>query len=73
VNTLTATRTLQVDLFRVSPDGQYIAFLSADEPTADEERRKQDHDDALVWGESKGDCSFASRHTASNNRQAMPV
>lgn len=41
--------------FWISPDGNYIAFLSADEPTAEEECKKAEKDDAIVWGERKGE------------------
>ncbi|KAF8587762.1 alpha/beta-hydrolase [Ramaria rubella] len=43
-----------IEEYRVSPDGRYIAFSSADEPTAEEEKKDSDKDDACVWGERKG-------------------
>ncbi|KAF8584769.1 alpha/beta-hydrolase [Ramaria rubella] len=43
-----------IDAFRLSPDGRYIAFSSADEPTAEEERKDAEKDDARVWGEVTG-------------------
>ncbi|KAF8584760.1 alpha/beta-hydrolase [Ramaria rubella] len=45
-----------VEAFRVSPDGLFIAFSSADEPSAEEERRDAEKDDARVWGETKGNA-----------------
>lgn len=35
-----------------SPDGRTIAFLAPDDPTADEERRKAERDDADVYGQN---------------------
>ncbi len=37
--------------FAWSPGGGHIAFLSADEPTAEDDRREKERDDADVWGE----------------------
>lgn len=39
-----------VDSFEVSPDGKWIAFLSADEKTA-EKKAKDKKDDVKVWGD----------------------
>ncbi|KAF8519368.1 peptidase S9 prolyl oligopeptidase active site domain protein [Hysterangium stoloniferum] len=38
----------------ISPNGNYIAFRSADEPTAEEEEKEKEKDDAKVFGEKKG-------------------
>jgi dipeptidyl aminopeptidase/acylaminoacyl peptidase len=35
----------------MAPDGRHIAYVSADEPTDDENARKKRRDDAVVWGE----------------------
>lgn len=43
-----------MERFRISPDGRYIAFLSADEPTSEEEIKESQKDDARVWGERTG-------------------
>ncbi|KAF8574917.1 alpha/beta-hydrolase [Ramaria rubella] len=43
-----------IEEFRVSPDGHYIAFSSRDEPSAEEEKKIADKDDARVWGDRKG-------------------
>ena len=40
-----------ISSFAWSPDGQYIAFLSADEKTAEEEKKEKTKDDAKVYGE----------------------
>ena len=40
-----------VDQFAWSPGGGHIAFTSADEPTAEDERREKERDDADVYGE----------------------
>lgn len=49
---LTSTRNKKsVNDFVWSPQGGQIAFTSADEPTAEDEQREKDRDDALVYGE----------------------
>ncbi|KAF8578829.1 alpha/beta-hydrolase [Ramaria rubella] len=53
-----------VERFRVSPDGRYIAFCSADEPTPEEESKERDGDDAHVWGEKRG-CARLRLYTIS--------
>lgn len=40
-----------IERFVWSPNGGYIAFSSADEPTEEEERREKERDDADVYGE----------------------
>jgi dipeptidyl aminopeptidase/acylaminoacyl peptidase len=40
-----------VSSFSWSPDGRSIAFLAADDPTEEDERRKKELDDANVYGE----------------------
>lgn len=40
----------------ISPDGKYIAWLSADEKTAEMKAREKEKDDAKVWGEDSS-CS----------------
>jgi dipeptidyl aminopeptidase/acylaminoacyl peptidase len=32
-------------------DGQFVAVIAGDEPSAEDERRRAEHDDAMVWGE----------------------
>jgi dipeptidyl aminopeptidase/acylaminoacyl peptidase len=45
------TRKADIQTFAWSPDGQSIAFTSPDEPSEDEERRKEERKDANVYGE----------------------
>ena len=40
-----------IGTFAFSPDGQQIAFLSADEKTEDQKRREVEGEDVQVWGE----------------------
>ncbi|KAH7102705.1 alpha/beta-hydrolase [Auriculariales sp. MPI-PUGE-AT-0066] len=40
-----------VSSFQISPDGQYIAFASPDEPTEEQELKDKRKDDAVVWGD----------------------
>ena len=40
-----------VQTFAWSPDGQSVAFTSADKPSEDDERREKERDDAEVYGE----------------------
>lgn len=42
-----------VSAFKVSPDGRYIAFTSANEPTSEDEQRMKDKDDARVFGDKR--------------------
>lgn len=42
-----------VSSFQISPDGRYIAFASADEPTAADEQREKDKDDARIFGDKR--------------------
>ena len=49
---LTPTETERsVTRFEFSPDGKFIAYLSADEKTAEKKAKEQEKDDARVWGE----------------------
>lgn len=41
-----------ISQFEWSPDGNFIAFLSADEKTSEEKRREEDKDDAVVYGQN---------------------
>lgn len=41
----------QIAMFRIRPDGKQIAFLSPDEDSAEMKRRKDEKDDAKVYGE----------------------
>lgn len=41
----------QVEAFEVSPDGKWIAFISADEKTDDKKRKEKEKDDVKVWNE----------------------
>lgn len=43
-----------VSAFEISPNGRYIAFTSSDEPTAEDEKREKEKDDASVFGDKKG-------------------
>ncbi|KAH7102706.1 alpha/beta-hydrolase [Auriculariales sp. MPI-PUGE-AT-0066] len=44
-----------VALFKISPDGKYIAFTSADEPNEEQEQKNKRKDDAIVFrDEAKG-------------------
>ena len=45
------TRKRSVGAFAWAPDGRSIAFLAPAEPTADDERREEERDDADVYGE----------------------
>ena len=40
-----------IECFQFSPDGKFIAYVSADEKTADKKAKEKDKDDANVWGE----------------------
>ena len=40
-----------IDGFDFSPDGKFIAYLSADEKTAEKKAKDKENDDAKVWGE----------------------
>ena len=40
-----------IDCFEFSPDGKFIAYVSADEKTAEKKAKGKDKDDAKVWGE----------------------
>lgn len=40
-----------ISAFAFSPDGNLIAFLSADEKTAEQKKRDEDGEDVQVWGE----------------------
>lgn len=40
-----------IEMFRWSPDGKCIAYISADEKTPERKQREKDKDDANVWGE----------------------
>ncbi|KAI5121214.1 hypothetical protein M0805_007224 [Coniferiporia weirii] len=42
-----------VSTFEMSPDGRYLAFTSADEPTPEDEQREKDKDDAMVFGDKR--------------------
>ncbi|KAF8523709.1 peptidase S9 prolyl oligopeptidase active site domain protein [Hysterangium stoloniferum] len=44
----------EIKEFQVSPDGNYIAFRSVDEPTSEEEKKDKEKDDAKIFGEKKG-------------------
>jgi dipeptidyl aminopeptidase/acylaminoacyl peptidase len=51
-----------------APSGKFIAYLSADEKTAEQKKREQEKDDAKVWGEEweyqrLRYVHVASRHT----------
>lgn len=49
---LTSTETEQpVDAFEISPDGKWIAFISADEKTEERKAKEKAKDDVKVWGE----------------------
>jgi dipeptidyl aminopeptidase/acylaminoacyl peptidase len=50
---LPTTNKRGIALFAWSPQGGLIAFLSADEPTDEDERREKERDDALVFGERR--------------------
>ncbi len=39
-----------ISMFSFSPDGKVIAFLSADEKTAEQKKREEDGEDMHVWG-----------------------
>lgn len=39
-----------IDMFRFSPDGSKIAFVSADEKTPEQRAREQNGEDVQVWG-----------------------
>lgn len=39
--------------FEISPDGLYIAFSSADEPSPEDERREKEKDDARFFGDKR--------------------
>lgn len=43
-----------VSSFQISPNGRFIAFASADEPSAEDEKKEKDRDDVKVFGEKKG-------------------
>lgn len=43
----------KVSLFEISPDGKYIAFLSADEPTPEDEQREKDRNDPIIFGDRR--------------------
>ncbi|KAI5117832.1 hypothetical protein M0805_003309 [Coniferiporia weirii] len=43
----------KVSMFELSPDGLYLAFTSADEPTPEDEQREKDKDDAVVFGDKR--------------------
>ncbi|HEX4205392.1 MAG TPA: S9 family peptidase [Ktedonobacteraceae bacterium] len=45
------THKKSVEQFTWSPSGGHIAFLSADEPTKEDERREKARDDADIYGE----------------------
>ncbi|EJD06472.1 peptidase S9 prolyl oligopeptidase active site domain protein [Fomitiporia mediterranea MF3/22] len=42
-----------VSEFEISSDGKYIAFLSADEPTPEDERREKEKDDPQVFSDKR--------------------
>lgn len=42
-----------IPVFSYSPDGKYIALLSADEKSADKKAKEEAKDDVLVYGEDK--------------------
>jgi Tol biopolymer transport system component len=46
------SRKTAIQTFAWSPDGPSIAFTSPDEPTEEEEQRKEARDDANVYGEN---------------------
>jgi hypothetical protein len=48
----------QINQFKLSPDGHYIAFCSTDEPSDEEEKKEKEKDDARVWGERKGEVNI---------------
>ncbi|KIJ42036.1 hypothetical protein M422DRAFT_254727 [Sphaerobolus stellatus SS14] len=52
LNDLFKDKKREVADFKVSPDGKYIAFSSADEPSAEEQKKESDKDDAIVWGDT---------------------
>ena len=39
-----------ISMFSFSPDGKAIAFLSADEKTAEQKKREEDGEDMHIWG-----------------------
>jgi len=48
------TLTGSVSSFSISPDGQYLAFVSPDKPAEEgETKRKEDVIDVEIWGEKK--------------------
>ncbi|KAH8117706.1 peptidase S9 prolyl oligopeptidase active site domain protein [Phellopilus nigrolimitatus] len=49
-----------VSSFEISPDGRYVAFASADEPTPDDERREKEKDDCKsLWRQARLGASQA--------------
>lgn len=40
-----------IETFAWSPDGRYIAFASADDPTPEQQERQKSRQDAKVWGQ----------------------
>ncbi|KAI5121213.1 hypothetical protein M0805_007223 [Coniferiporia weirii] len=43
----------KVSMFELSPNGLYLAFTSADEPTPEDKQREKDKDDAMVFGDKR--------------------
>lgn len=42
---------MMIEMFRFSPSGKYVAFLSADEKTQAQKDREQNREDVQVWGQ----------------------
>ncbi|KAF8513213.1 Alpha/Beta hydrolase protein [Gautieria morchelliformis] len=61
----------RVEQFRISPDGHYVAFLSADEPTLEEENKAAQKDDARIWGERKGHARLRLYTASTGNLRTL--
>lgn len=53
-----------IDRYEFSPDGKFIAFLSADEKSDERKAKDKDKDDAQVWGQDWEYARLRTVHTS---------
>ncbi|EJU00036.1 alpha/beta-hydrolase [Dacryopinax primogenitus] len=59
--------------FWLSPDGRYIAYKASRETTAEEQRKDENKDDAIVWGETKENAQLFLLNVATRQVRRLPL